>query len=59
VRLFDAALRRLAPYPAGFHGLDREAATAAAQEHRQWAARNIESDQKLDQNDFPKLVLIA
>src|SRR5438477_7174677 len=57
VRLFDASLRRLAGFPPDFHGLDRSAAVAAAQEHRQWASDNINQDARLDAGDFPKLVL--
>jgi len=59
VRLFDASLRRLAPFPYDFLDLDRSAAIKVAQEHRQWAAANIESKKKLAPGDFPKLVLRA
>jgi len=59
VRLFDASLRRLAPFPDDFLDLDRSAAIKVAQEHRQWAAANIESKKKLAPGDFPKLVLRA
>src|SRR5260370_34412263 len=57
VRLFDAAQRRLEPFPPRFHELDREAAVAAAVRHRAWAAANIESGAKLANDEFPKLVL--
>ena len=57
VRLFDAAMRRLEPYPAGFLGIDRQDAVAAAARHRGWAAANIESGAKLESGEFPKLVL--
>jgi len=57
VRLFDAAMKRLEPFPDGTLGLDRSAAIAAAQEHRQWAADNIESQKKLGPELFPKLAL--
>src|SRR5258707_11942703 len=35
VRLFDAALRRLAPYPRRWSGIDRTAAEEAALRHRE------------------------
>ena len=57
VRLFDAALRRLEPFPAGFLGIDREAAVAAAARHRTWAAANIDVGAKLESGEFPKLIL--
>jgi predicted metal-dependent hydrolase len=57
VRLFDAAARRLAPFPPRFHDLDREDAAASAARHRDWAAANIESGAKLDSRELPKLVL--
>jgi len=59
VRLFDAALKRLAPFPPDYQNLDRSAAVAAAQEHRQWAADNMNRDARLSADDFPKLVLRA
>lgn len=59
VRLFDASLRRLEPFPQAFLGLDRAAAVKVAQEHRQWAADNIESKKKLAPEHFPKLALRA
>ena len=59
VRLFDASLRRLEPFPPDFLGLDRAAAVKVAQEHRQWAADNIESAKKLAPEQFPKLALRA
>ena len=59
VRLFDASLKRLAPFPPEYLDLDRSAAVEAAQEHRQWAARNIESGKTLAAEEFPKLALRA
>ena len=55
VRLFDAALRRLAPYPVHFHDLDRGEAIEAAKRHQAWAAEHVNSDLKLDSREFPKL----
>jgi predicted metal-dependent hydrolase len=57
VRLFDAAMKRLDPFPDGFHELDRSAAVAASRRHRQWAAANIESGARFDASEFPKLSL--
>jgi predicted metal-dependent hydrolase len=51
VRLFDAALRRLAPFPDGFHDLDREAAVKSAVLHRPFAERR----ETLDPAAYPKL----
>ena len=53
VRLFDAAWRRLKPYPAGFHGLDRDAALEASHAHRTAAVNGI----RLADSDYPKLTL--
>ena len=57
VRLFDAALKRLAPFPVHFHDLDRGDAIDAARRHQAWAAENVNSVVKLDPHEFPKLVL--
>ncbi len=51
VRLFDAALRRLAPFPEGFRRVDRAGAVRAAVEHR--AA--LTAGASIDAGDFPKL----
>jgi hypothetical protein len=53
-RLFDASLRRLQPFPAGFHGLDREAAVAVAASHRSASA----AASSLGESDYPKLTLL-
>jgi uncharacterized protein len=53
VRLFDASLRRLAPFPEGFHGLDRAAAVEAAKQHRESAA----AGQPIGGHEYPKLTL--
>src|SRR5258706_12187168 len=51
VRLFDAALGKLEPFPADYHNLDRSSAVAAALVHRGRAERG----ENLDPNDYPKL----
>lgn len=51
VRLFEAALRRLEPFPAGYHDLDRSAAVSAALNHRERAVRR----ENLEPDDYPKL----
>jgi len=51
VRLFDAALRRLAPFPALHDGIDREAAVRAAARHRE----EIASGASIDAAEWPKL----
>jgi predicted metal-dependent hydrolase len=51
VRLFDAALRRLAPFPADYAGVNRADAVRVAAEHRERIARG----EKIDAREFPKL----
>lgn len=51
VRLFDAALAKLAAFPAGYGGVDRDAAVKRAAEHREMIARG----EHIDPGDFPKL----
>lgn len=51
VRLFDAALRRLAAFPDGYRGVDREEAVARAVVHREAIARGEE----IHPDAFPKL----
>ena len=51
VRLFDAALRRLEPFPPAYAGIDRAGAVEAAREHRERIARG----EGIDGKDFPKL----
>ncbi len=60
-RLFDAALRRLAAFPAGFSGLDRASAEETARRHRQWVASLVEREEggSLADNEFPTMVLLA
>jgi hypothetical protein len=55
VRLFDAALRRLAPHPPLHDGIDREKATAAAMRHRE----QIASGESTDNFHYPKLSFLA
>jgi uncharacterized protein len=47
VRLFDAALRRLAPFPPGHDGIGRAEAVAAAERHRRCIAEggNVAADE--------------
>jgi predicted metal-dependent hydrolase len=61
VRLFDAALNRLEPFPMRFSGIDRSAVDAASRRHRQWVADLLERDamnERLRPADFPALVLL-
>ncbi len=51
VRLFDAALQKLEPFPPDYHGLNREDVVKSAQEHRERAERS----ENLDPDDYPKL----
>ncbi|HEX6097162.1 MAG TPA: DUF309 domain-containing protein [Thermoanaerobaculia bacterium] len=51
VRLFDAALAKLAPYPVHFLGVDREEAVTSAKKHRDRIARG----EHIDGGELPKL----
>lgn len=51
VRLFDSGLRRLDRFPAGFRGIDREAAADAARRHRDVIA----AGGTIGDDAFPKL----
>ena len=51
VRLFDAALEKLAPFPEAHLGIDRAEAVARAANHRETIARGGHIEEK----DFPKL----
>ncbi|HYH06531.1 MAG TPA: DUF309 domain-containing protein [Thermoanaerobaculia bacterium] len=51
LRLFDAALRRLERFPAGYAGIHREEAVEFAARHRERIARG----EKIDASEFPKL----
>jgi uncharacterized protein len=50
VRLFDAALSKLAPYPVHFLGIDREEVIALAKNHRERIARG----EHIDSGELPK-----
>lgn len=50
VRLFDAALRRLAPFPDGYFDIDRSEVVKAAAAHREKIARG----EQIVGTDFPK-----
>jgi predicted metal-dependent hydrolase len=54
VRLIDAALAKLAPFPPRFCGIDRTEAESAALRDRERAARA----ESLVESDYPKLALI-
>ena len=55
VRLFEAALRRLEPFPRRFSGIDRSAAEETARRHRQ---RIVSSAEKVPPAEFPELLLL-
>ena len=54
VRLIDAALRRLEPFPKRYCGIDRSEAESAALRDRERAARA----EGIADSDYPKLALI-
>jgi hypothetical protein len=51
VRLFDAALKKLAPFPNEHLGVDCTEAVACAAKHRETIARG----EHIDEKEFPKL----
>ena len=51
VRLFDAALKRLEPFPEGHDGVLRTRACATAQIHREC----IVNGERIEPNQYPKL----
>lgn len=53
-RLFDAALRRLSPYPPLHMEIDRASAVSSAERHRERLARG----EKIDATEYPKLRLV-
>lgn len=53
VRLFDAALAKLDPYPPRYAGVDREKAVEIARRHR---TRIAEGDE-IDAREYPRLAL--
>ncbi|HEX8152861.1 MAG TPA: hypothetical protein VF698_07045, partial [Thermoanaerobaculia bacterium] len=57
VRLFDAALKRLEPFPLVHCGVDRTEAEAAARRDRGWAAGAVETGEKFSEA-YPRLVLV-
>ncbi|HEX7831100.1 MAG TPA: DUF309 domain-containing protein [Thermoanaerobaculia bacterium] len=50
VRLFDAALRKLEPFPDGYFGIDRKDVVKCAASHREKIARN----EQIVEKEFPK-----
>lgn len=50
VRLFDAALSKLAPYPVHFLSVDREEVVSRAEIHREKIAKG----EHIDEKEFPK-----
>jgi predicted metal-dependent hydrolase len=54
VRLFDAALRRMEPFPPDYRGVDRAAAAEAAGRHRS----RIAAGDPVDASHYPKLSVV-
>ena len=60
VRLFDAALARLEPFPLVHCGVDRGEAVAAARRHREWTAERVARGELVaagEDFDYPTLRL--
>jgi hypothetical protein len=58
LRLFDAALEKLAGFPKQWCGIDRTSVEEAARRHRAWVAALLErgeTNERLDVNDFPRI----
>jgi uncharacterized protein len=51
IRLFDAALRRLEPFPEGYEGVIRTTACATARIHRE----RIVKSERIAPDEYPKL----
>ncbi len=61
VRLFEAGLARLAPFPPRFCGVDRETVEQKARAHQVWASERLsrgEEDRRLAGSEYPKLAII-
>lgn len=59
VRLFDAGLQKLAPFPQRWSGIDRSAVEEAAVRHREWTAGVLArgaTDERLDPRELPRLM---
>lgn len=58
LRLFDAALEKLADFPQRWCGIDRTSLEEAARRHREWTATLLVQgaiEERLDADDFPKI----
>lgn len=60
VRLFDASLRRLDPFPVVYCGLDRTAAIAAARDHRERVDRGVQGGvrETFTEDEYPHLSVV-
>ena len=54
VRLFDAALQKLDPFPPRYANVDRASAVEAAKRHRM----RIATGEAIDAREYPKLMLV-
>jgi len=58
LRLFDAALEKLADFPQRWCGIDRTSVEEAARRHREWVATLLVQgavEKRLDADDFPRI----
>ncbi|HEX2122843.1 MAG TPA: hypothetical protein VHL59_14525 [Thermoanaerobaculia bacterium] len=55
MRLFDAALTKLEPFPDGYRGIDRADAVEAARRHRM----RIAAGEAIDAREYPKLRVVG
>ena len=60
VRLFDAALGRLARFPQPFCGLDLRDVEIMARQHRTWTAERLEKNEMNERlSSYPRLALLS
>jgi predicted metal-dependent hydrolase len=61
VRLFEAGLKKLQPFPPLYCGIDRDGLVTAARQHQQWTAQQMKTGQRAERlrsDEFPRIVLV-
>lgn len=61
VRLFEAGLRKLRPFPPLYCGIDRDALVTAARQHQHWTAQQMKTEhraERLRSDEFPRIILV-
>ena len=59
VRLFEAGLNKLEPFPPRFCGIERDALVRAARQHQRWAAEQLQAGGpgQLRSDEYPRIEL--